>query len=264
MDDILIYSRTAADHLDHTRFVLEVLRKNGIYLNPKKCEFNKPEVRFLGHLVSRNGCRVDPCKVAIMDDWQAPTDAHELYRFLGFAGYFRGFIQDFATVAAPLHALVTTKGKFGPLWTDLHQACFEALKLALKSSPTLKMPDFQQPFEVIVDASNIAIGAVLVQEGRPVAYESKKLTDTQRRWTTTERELWAAVHALRTWRCYLQHPSHGFTLWTDHNPNVYFSSGTTPLKPKQARWQEELAQYNFTWKYKKGVLDPSQRLCLLV
>jgi hypothetical protein len=143
--------------------------------------------------------------------------------------------------------------KLGDRWTDLHQACFGAIKLALANSPTLKMPDFNSPFEVSVDASNVTIGAVLVQQqDRLVAYESKKLTDTQKRWTTTERELWAAVHALKTWRCYLQHPTFQFDLWTDHNPNVFFSTGNTPLSARQARWQELLAHYNFQWKYKKG------------
>ncbi len=168
-----------------------------------------------------------------------------------FANYFRQFIRDFATIATPLYHMVLLKS-FAGIWTDLHQACFEAFKLALANAPTLKMPDFQKPFEVIVDASNVAIGAVLVQDGRPVAYESKKLNETQRKWTTTERELWAGVHALQQWRCYLQHPTEKFTLWTDHNPNIFFSTGNSPLSPRQARWQETLAHYNFEWKYKKG------------
>jgi hypothetical protein len=196
MDDLLIYSKTAEEHLAHLEFIFEALYEHGFYLNPKKCEFNKPEVRFLGHIISQEGCKVDPCKVETMNEWREPTTGKEMYSFLGFANYFRQFIRDYATIAAPLHELVHMK-KFGDKWTDLHRACFEAIKLALANAPTLKMPDFQSPFEVIVDASNVAIGAVLVQQDRPVAYESKKLTDTQKRWTTTERELWAAVHALK-------------------------------------------------------------------
>jgi hypothetical protein len=251
MDDLLIYSKTAEEHLAHLEFIFQALYEHGFYLNPKKCEFNKPEVRFLGHIISSEGCKVDPCKVETMNAWPEPTTGKEMYSFLGFANYFRQFIQDYATIAAPLHELVHYK-KFGDVWTDLHQTCFGAIKLALANAPTLKMPDFQSPFEVIVDASNVAIGGVLLQDNQPVAYESKKLTDTQKRWTTTERELWAAVHALKTWRCYLQHPTFKFDLWTDHNPNIFFSTGNTPLSARQARWAELIAHYNFQWRYKKG------------
>jgi hypothetical protein len=249
---ICLYTRKQAEeHLAHLEFIFQALYEHGFYLNPKKCEFNKPEVRFLGHIISSEGCKVDPCKVETMNAWPEPATEKEMYSFLGFANYFRQFIQDYATIAAPLHELVHYK-KFGDVWTDLHQACFGAIKLALASAPTLKMPDFQSPFEVIVDASNVAIGGVLLQDNQPVAYKSKKLTDTQKRWTTTERELWAAVHALKTWRCYLQHPTFKFDLWTDHNPNIFFSTGNTPLSARQARWAELIAHYNFQWRYKKG------------
>ncbi len=254
MDDLLIYSKTPEEHLRHVRFVFETLRANGIYLNPKKCEFNKPEVLFLGHLVSKKGIKPNPEKVAVMQDWPAPKNKQDLYKFLGFANYFRLFIRNYATIASPLYPLTQCKtpADFETKWTSIQEACFEALKLALCNAPTLKTPDFDAPFEVIVDASNVAVGAVLTQAGRPVAYESKKLSPAEMRWTTTERELFSAVHALRKWQCYLRHPTQQFTLWTDHNPNTFFSSGSRPLTPRQARWQEFLAPFNFQWKYKKG------------
>jgi hypothetical protein len=174
MDDLLIYSKTAEEHLEHLNIVFDILQQNRIYLNPKKCEFNKPEVRFLGHLVSKEGVRPDPDKVKVMKEWPIPTDKNELYRFLGFANYFRLFIRSYATIAAPLYPLTQTINKidFADKWTTIQHECFEALKLALSTAPTLKLPDFDKPFEVVVDASNIAIGAVLLQEKRPVAYES--------------------------------------------------------------------------------------------
>jgi len=254
MDDLMIYSKTPGEHLKHLRFVFETLKLNGIYLNPKKCEFNKAEVRFLGHLVSRRGVRPDPAKVLVMKTWPAPANKQDLYRFLGFANYFRQFIRNYATIASPLYPLtqVNTPDEFAKKWSSLCQECFEAIKLALCHAPTLKMPDFDTPFEVIVDASNVAIGAVLVQDKRPVAYESKKLATPQMKWTTTERELYAAVHALKQWQCYLRHPTHTFILWTDHHPNTFFSTTHRPLSPRQARWQEFLGPFNFVWKYKKG------------
>jgi hypothetical protein len=168
LDDILIYSKTAEEHARHLDFVFSTLRENGIYLNPKKCEFNKAEVRFLGHLVSKDGVRPDPAKVEVMRPWPVPTDRHELYRFLGFANYFRVFIRDYATIASPLYPLtqISSKEEFAGKWTQLEQDCFEAIKTALANAPTLKLPDFDIPFEVLVDASNIAVGAVLIQELR--------------------------------------------------------------------------------------------------
>jgi hypothetical protein len=265
LDDILIYSKTAEEHARHLDFVFSTLRENGIYLNPKKCEFNKAEVRFLGHLVSKDGVRPDPAKVEVMKQWPVPTDRHELYRFLGFANYFRVFIRDYATIASPLYPLtqISSKDEFAGKWTQLEQDCFEAIKTALANAPTLKLPDFDIPFEVLVDASNIAVGAVLIQELRPCAYESKKLSAAERKWTTTERELYAAVHALKVWECYLRHPSLPFTLWTDHNPNTFFSTNTRPLTQRQARWQDFIAPFNFEWKYKKGeenIADALSRL----
>jgi RNase H-like domain found in reverse transcriptase len=173
---------------------------------------------------------------------------------LGSANYFRQFIKNYATIASPLYPLTqckTTK-EYKSKWTALHQECFNAIKLSLCHAHALKMPDFDDTFEVIVDASNVAIGVVLVQEGKLVAYESKKLLPAEMQWTTTERELFAVVHSLRQWQCYLRHPTQQFTLGTNHNPNTFFSKGTRPFTPRQARWQEFLAPFNFQWKYKKG------------
>jgi hypothetical protein len=106
------------------------------------------------------------------------------------------------------------------------------------------------PFEVVVDASNIAIGAVLVQGGRPCAHESRKLPSAEVRRTTAERELFATVHTLKVWECYLRHPTMPFTMWTYHNPNTSFSTTNTPLAAKQGRCHNFLARFNFQWEYK--------------
>jgi hypothetical protein len=105
LDDVLIFSKTAEDHLQHLKFVFSTLKENGIYLNPKKCEFNKAEVRFLGHLVSHKGVRPDLEKVSVMQDWPEPKNRNDMYRFLGFANYFRNFIRNYASLATPLYPL---------------------------------------------------------------------------------------------------------------------------------------------------------------
>ena len=261
LDDILVFSNTAEDHLAHLDWVFNRFLDQGYFLNPKKCEFNKPEIRYLGHIVSRNGVSVDPAKVARVQAWPVPTTVKQVQSFLGLANYFRRFIRGYSVLAAPLSDL-TRRTQSEWVWGHAQAASFEALKAALSSAPVLVTPDLQKPFEVVADASGVAVGAILLQDGRPVAYESRKLTPAQRNWPTHERELWAVVHALKTWRCYLQHTERPFTMYTDHNPNTFFS--TQPrLSPRQARWQETLSYYNFDWKYLKGarnMADPLSRL----
>src|SRR5262249_33768129 len=126
---------------------------------------------------------------------------------------------------------------------------FEKLKSAVASEPVLRLPDFELPFEVHTDASNRAIGGVLVQEGHPVAYESRKLKDAEQRYSTHEKEMLAVVHCLLLWRVYLLGTK--FVVKTDNVANTYFKT-QKKLSPKQARWQELLAEYDFLWEHKAG------------
>jgi len=148
-------------------------------------------------------------------------------------------------------------------WKPHHQTAFNALKAALTTAPTLKLPDLNEPFEVITDASDYAIGAVLIQGGRPVAYESKKLNKAEKNYHTTDKELLAVVHALTIWRCYLEGVT--FKVLTDHNPLTYLST-QKELSGRQARWSEKLSAFKFHWEYKPGVdnpADPLSRICVL-
>jgi Reverse transcriptase (RNA-dependent DNA polymerase)/RNase H-like domain found in reverse transcriptase/Retroviral aspartyl protease len=262
LDDILIYSKTPAEHEQHLRQVLQVLRDNQFYCKLKKCTFFDPEVQYLGHIVSGEGIKVDPKKVQVVQDWPVPQSQHDLRSFLGLANYFRKFIQGYSALARPLTNLLQHNLKWSPgIWTSDCQHAFDALKTELVQAPVLQSPDFTKPFTVIVDASetNHAIGAVLMQDGHPIAYESKKLSPTEGRYGTTEQELLAAVHAMRVWRCYLEGVH--FTLVTDHMPNTFFN--TQPLlNRRQARWADFIANYNFTWEYRPGrinVADPLSR-----
>ena len=235
-------------------------------LNPKKCEFNKKEVRYLGHIVSRMGCKVYPTKIARVQAWPEPSNLKEVQSFLGLANYFRRFIKGYSVVASPLTDLMRkTSNGLAWVWGTAQRNAFNTLKRLLTEAPVLVAPDIHKPFEVVADASGVAIGAVLLQEGRPVAYHSRKLSAAERNWPTHERELWAVVHALKLWRCYLQHTEKQFIVVTDHNPNTFFS--TQPhLSPRQARWQEHLSYYNFRWEYRKGssnIADPLSRLTRL-
>ena len=261
LDDILVFSKNADEHLRHIESVFERLEAEGFYVKLRKCEFNKPEVKFLGHIVSAKGISPDPDKVRVLDEWPQPKDLSELRSFLGLANYFRKFIMAYGSMASPLNALISN---WRADWTETERSAFVQIKAALRSAPCLAVPDLQKPYEVICDASELGIGAVLMQEGHPVAFESRKYIPAERNYTTTEKELLAVVHAFKVWRCYLE-GNDQVTVVTDHKPNTFFQTQST-LSRRQARWSEFLSQFTFEWQYRPGrinVADPLSRAPML-
>lgn len=268
MDDILIFSKTAEEHLEHIDQVLGVLKDEKLRCKLSKCKFAMTELRFVGHLVTREGIRMDPEKTRPVKEWPEPKNLRALRGVLGFGNYFRKYIQGYSSMVAPLTAL--TKANVPWEWNAPQRKAFNALKQALTSDPVLAMPDFTRkagtqdqllhPFEVICDASVAGVGAVLMQNGKPVAYYSKKFIPAEVNYTTTEQEMLAVVNALQEFRCYVEGVE--FTLITDHNPLTYFNDKTT-LSRKQARWQELLSNYRYKWKHIPGrtnVADPISRM----
>ena len=261
LDDILVYSKTAEEHARHLELVLAKLREHRFFANRAKCSFNKPELEFLGHIVGREGVRVDPKKVQVVRDWIPPKDAHGVRRFLGLSNYFRRFIHQYSEKALPLTRLLRTNAQFH--WGPEQQQAFEAIKQALTTAPVLAMPDFTKPFTVVTDASDQTVGGVLLQEQRAIAYESRQLIAAERNYTVSERELLAVVHCLQVWRCYLE--GSDFDVITDHKPNTYLQSQAT-LSGRQARWSEFLQRFVFNWVYKPGssnIADPLTRMAAM-
>lgn len=262
LDDILVYSRTPEEHLEHLECVLKRLADNQLYLKLKKCTFNQPEIKFLGHIVGKGGVRPDPAKVAAVQQWPVPADLHQLRQFLGLTNYFKRHIMGYSSLVLPLTNQLSTKS--GSHAVDLSSpACrsaFEAVKHALCTAPALGTPDFTKPFEVVCDASKFCLGGVLFQKGgKPISYETRKLLPAERNYHAGERELLAVVHCLKVWRCYLE--GSDFTVVTDHNPLTWFATQPT-LSPRQARWEEFLSRFDFTWEYRPGrinVADPLSR-----
>ena len=207
LDDILIYSKTLEEHLEHLRLVLGKLREFKLYVKLAKCEFAKPEVEFLGFVVGRDGLKASPLKLDAVRDWPEPTTVKQIRSFIGFCNFYRRFVKDYAHIAAPLVELTKRDAWSGALGLD-ERAAFQALKDRLTSAPVLLNPDFSKPFVVHVDACDFAVGAVLLQDQghglQPVAYESKKLSDSERKWVISEKEAFALVHACRVWRPYLE------------------------------------------------------------
>jgi hypothetical protein len=259
LDDILFYSKSAEEHKVHVRQVLKLLRSNRFYVCKAKSSFASEETKFLGHIVSAKGIRPDPNKVAAVQEWPVPKNVHDIRSFLGLVNYFRKFIEHFnASLAQPLTNLTRAKTKWE--WTHCCQQSFLALKYCLTNAPLLRSPNEKLPYEVVTDASAVELGAVLMHEGQPICFESRKINDAERHYHTTESERLAVVHALKTWRCYLEGAT--FTVVIDHVSNTFFQSQPS-LWRRQARWSEFLQRFDpINWAYRAGrdnVADPLSR-----
>ncbi|KAK1686551.1 hypothetical protein QYE76_047399 [Lolium multiflorum] len=193
-DDILIYSRNESDHTIHIRHVLQVLRDNKLYGNLEKCTFCKDKVIFLGYVVSQHGVEVDVSKIEAIQNWPTPMNVSQVRSFHGLAGFYRRFVPNFSTIAAPLNDL-TKKGVIFE-WGAAQDHAFDELKRLLTSAPLLALPDFNKQFEIECDASGIGIGGVLMQEGRPIAYFSEKLSGAKLNYPIYDKELYALIRVL--------------------------------------------------------------------
>ncbi len=178
INDILIYSSSLEEHAEHLRKVFQRLRENKLYAKLEKCEFGVTEVDFLGHRIIQEGLKMDDHKVKAIVDWEPPKLVPTLRSFLGLASYYHKFIKNFAKIAAPSTNLLK-KSAVTYEWEEACDEAFETLKGILVKAPVLKLLDFDKDFEIHSDASNFAIGGVLVPEGRPVAFESKKLSEME-------------------------------------------------------------------------------------
>ncbi|KAA0039184.1 peroxidase 64 [Cucumis melo var. makuwa] len=163
-DDILIYSKDLESHLQHLGLALQVLRKNELYANQKKCSFAKTKVDYLGHIISGKGVEVDPEKIRAIKEWPTPKNVREVRGFLGLTGYYRKFVQHYGSIAAPLTQLLKLGGF---KWNKDAEEAFLKLQNAMMTLPVLALPDFNAIFEVETDASGYGVGAMLMQSKRP-------------------------------------------------------------------------------------------------
>jgi hypothetical protein len=216
LDDVVIYSKTKEQHEKDVRQVLTILRRNNLFCNNAKCNIFAIHTDYLGHIVFEAGIQVDPKKTAVVAQWAVPVTLRELQSFLGLTNYFRRFINRYSHIARPL-TLLTCKNKFRALG-QVEREAFHQLKTALVSPPVLALPDFGSPFHVFVDASAYALGGVLAQEGRPVAFCSRVLNSAEMNYDTSERECLGIVNAFKEWRCYLEGVKS--YVHTDHKPLV--------------------------------------------
>ncbi len=262
LDDILVFSKTEEDHEEHLRYVMQKLREKQLFANPAKCELFKPEVPFLGHVVSADGVKMQPNKVSAITNWPPLKNVSDVRSFLGLCNYYRRFIKDFAKIATPLSSLLKGTLTTPFEWSSEAESAFLALKSAVSSAPVLRHVDESRPFILTTDASNFAIGAVLSQDFgspgspdiHPVAFHSQKLHANELNWTVYEKELFSIIRATTVWRSYLI-SRQKFTVFTDHSALLSLDkkpTSTLGMNARHVRWLQHLCHFDFDIIHQPG------------
>ena len=247
IDDILVYSKTKEEHEGHLRELLETLRREHLYAKFSKCEFWLEEVQFLGHVVNKDGIKVDPAKIKAVEQWEAPKSPSEIRSFLGLAGYYRRFIENFSKIALPLTQLTKKTEKF--VWGPEQQSAFDDLRTRLCNAPILTLPEGVEDLVVYCDASLQGFGAVLMQRGKVIAYASRQLKPHEKNYPTHDLELGAVVFALKIWRHYLYGVK--CIIYTDHKSLKYLFD-QRDLNMRQIRWLDVVKDYDCEIHYHPG------------
>ncbi|KAL2083807.1 hypothetical protein ACEWY4_021580 [Coilia grayii] len=255
LDDILIFSKSLPEHISHVRNVLQRLLENRLFVKAEKCEFHRDTISFLGFIVSAGTLQMDSSKVRAVVEWPKPSTRKELQRFLGFANFYRRFIRNYSTLAAPLTALTCSAVRFQ--WSSPAEEAFRTLKARFTSAPILMQPDPTKQFIVEVDASDVGVGAVLSQRSpedhkvHPCAFFSHRLSPAEGNYDIGDRELLAVKLALEEWRHWLEGVAIPFLVWTDHK-NLEYLRSAKHLNPRQACWSLFFSRFNFTLSYRPG------------
>lgn len=252
IDDIVVFSKTPEEHAQHLQQVFECLRKAGLQLKPSKCSFGLPQIELLGHSVSADGIAPLPQRVEAIKNLGPPENVSQVRSFLGMGNFYRSFIDNYSVLAAPLTDLTKAREPFR--WGQEQQEAYDALKNALTQAPILAHPDVRRPYILYTDASDKAVGAILVQKDdngleRVISYLSHKLSDVQLRWATIEKEAFAVIYALKKFHAYLWGAE--FEIHTDHKPlRCLFKSEIKNTKLQ--RWALNISLYNAPIMYHPG------------
>ena len=251
LDDIIIFSSSWSEHLKHLRLVFGRLQSAGLTLKKSKCVFATAVVDYLGHTVGLGQVQPREAKVQALLKFPRPANRKQLQSFLGLAGYYRRYIPHFALLSASLTNMLRKGHRF--VWSPEAEDAYLEIKSRLASRPVLRPPDFTRPFCIGVDASDVAIGAYLFQVydnvEHPVCYYSKRLSKCQQRYSTVEKEAFALLSAVRTFRVYFG--THVVTVYTDHSP-LQFIQRMANHNDKLLRYSLELQQYNIHIVHRSG------------
>ena len=255
LDDIVVFSPNEEDHLKHLQLVFDRLRSAGLRLKPTKCHIGLKQIKLLGHVVSADGISSDPEKVKAIQLLPTPTNIKQVRCFLGMTGYYRDLIPRYADIAEPLVNLTRKHVRFQ--WQAQQEEAFNALKRSLISRRIMAAPRLDRPFKLYTDASDVAVGAILVQDDdkgveRVIQYVSHALSPVQRRWACIEREAYAIIYAIEKLRPYLYGAK--FLILTDHKPlRSLFTKQMANTRIQ--RWSILLSEFGAKICYHKGKLN---------
>ena len=255
-DDLIIYTKTIKEHTKTLEKVFSKIKELNLRLNKEKCVFIKRKLSFFGIVLSEEGVTPDPEKIDSLQKAASPKNESELQSFLGLCTYMSKFIENFSEKTAPLRKLLRKENKF--TLTKQQEDAFQLLKNEITSDSVLGFYDPSKSVELITDASDYALGGILVQEGkdglmRPITYISRSLTERECKYSVTEKEALALVWAIEKLHMYLY--SNHFTAVVDHQPLQFIFKPTSKLNARIARWQLKLQNYEFTIRYQKGSMN---------
>jgi transposase InsO family protein len=257
LDDIIIATKTFQQHIELLREVAKRMSEAGLSINLTKSFFCKKEIKYLGLIMNKDGYRADPLKIEAIMNYQPPKTIRQNRRFMGMVNFYKDFIHNFATIAAPITDLLSTKRKF--VWTEKADDAFRLLKSKLVSRPILSNPNFDLPFFLHTDASDFGVGGVLMQNEsadsnnlgtKVIAYFSQKLSPTQKNYAATERECLAVLLAVERYRGYIE-GAH-FTVIVDCSAITWLKNLKFTGNSRLARWAMKLDSYDMTIIHKPG------------
>jgi hypothetical protein len=251
LDDLIIVSPSFQKHISDLKQVFERLKHFGLRANRSKCCFARESINYLGHVITKDGIRVNPLKVEAIVKMIPPNNVKKLKSFIQMCSWFRRFVPDFSDVARPLTDLLKKNATWN--WSTRQQAAFDDLKKFLTTAPVLRQADETLPFKIRTDASNYALGAVLLQgegpEEKPIEYASRLLTPSERNYDTTQREALAVVWACKKFRGYIE--GNEVIVSSDHQPLRWLMSLQSPTG-RLARWALSLQPYDIKVNYIPG------------
>ena len=251
IDDLIIFSRDFDQHLHHLSLVFNNLRAANLKLNPSKCKLATESVKYLGHIVSKQGLKVNPENIDKIQNCQRPINVKQVRSALGMMGYYRKFILGYAKIAQPLNDLLIKETKFE--WTEQCEKAFNELKERLTKAPILRFPQFDKEFTLSVDSSDYSIGFVLSQEHEgkqhPICFGCRALRENELKWHITDKEGLALVEGIQHYKHYLANSK--FTVFTD-NVSVKYLQKLKDSQGRLDRWGILLQGYNFEIKHKSG------------
>lgn len=248
LDDIIILGKNLEEHVENIKKVFLILRENNLKISDEKCEFLKTEIEFLGHIISNKGIKPNPKKIESIINFPIPNTQRRIKQFIGMIGFYRKFIKNFAKITKPITKYLRKRSKVNVDDPEFLES-FDKCKKLISNPPILVYPDLNKPLEVTTDASNYALGAVLSQDQKPIAFISKTLNQPETNYSTTEKELLAIIWSVTYFHNYLY--GNKFIIYTDHRP-LQWLFNLKDANSRLMRWRIKLENYDYNIQYIKG------------